>query len=213
MLDESKWAGFVRAHRLAQNMNQSAFAKLIGVSQQTVSRWESGSQTPEPIMQVKLRAQLSVTALNSLSFWRYRISNAAGFDVLIAKDLTVLAASERAIQLFTGGGATTGQKLHALIPRHEIVSDSEGHLRSLEQFAEIGFFDGLIRSLRLEMEWHLPAGSCACRTDVWPIMTSDQVIVGHFTGAPTPIPAASDGFQGIKVKHVAIRLNRDAPNE
>jgi transcriptional regulator with XRE-family HTH domain len=211
--DDNKWAGFVRAHRLAKNMNQGAFAQLLGVSQQTVSRWESGSQIPEPPMQLKLRSMLSVTALNSLAFWRHRVSNAAGLDVLIASDLTVLAASRRAAGLLADGQDMAGRSFPEFLPRHEMAASDDLRLRSIEQFREIGFFDGLIRSMRLDMEWHVPKGSCACKTDVWPVMTSDQVIVGHFSGTPVPIPEPGDGFQGIRVKNVAIRLNKDDPHD
>lgn len=211
MAEDSKWASYVRAHRLAQNLNQSEFAKVMNVSQQTVSRWESGSQIPEHDMQTKLRTQLRATALNSITYWRRRVENAASFDVLVGSDLTVLAASTRASNLFRpGGGGIAGEKFYDVVPHHEVNSDEAVKVQTLQHFREIGFFDGLVRSMRLDMEWHLPSGSCACKTDVWPVMTSDQVIVGHFCGAPAPIPADPTGFQGIRVQHVIVRLNKDA---
>jgi transcriptional regulator with XRE-family HTH domain len=215
MPDDNKWAGFVRAHRLAQNMNQTAFAQLMGVSQQTVSRWESGSQIPEPAMQDKLRAQLSITALNSVAYWRSRVQNAASIDVLIASDMTVLAASKRAEKLLGAGdgSALEGAKFHTLVPDHEMTMDGHAKIRSIEELNEIGFFDGLIRSIRLQMEWHLAKGSCACNTDLWPVMTSDQVIVGHFVGSPVPIPADENGYQGIRVLSVSVRLNKDGTDD
>ena len=209
MLDSNKWASFVRAHRLSQNLNQAGFAKVMGVSQQTVSRWESGTQVPEAPMQDKLKAQLRVTALNSIAFWKHRVANATSIDVLIASDMTVIAASHRAKLLFAQGAEMAGTKFQDLIPHHEIKSGEGGKIHSIEQLREIGFFDGLIRSIRLEMEWHLQSGSCACNTDLWPVMTSDQTIVGHFIGAPVPIPADESGFRGIRVKKTDVRLNRD----
>jgi transcriptional regulator with XRE-family HTH domain len=211
--DESKWASYVRAHRLSQNLNQSQFAKMIGVSQQTVSSWESGGQIPEPAIQEKLRGHLRVTALNSLAYWRHRVTHAAGFDVLVAGDLTVLAASRRALRVFGVDEAPAGVRLPHIVPQHEIGSSVTANMTSLESFIEIGFFDGLIRSIRLDMDWHVPSGSCACKTDVWPVMTSEQSIVGHLSGAPSPIPPDAGGFRGIRVKHVTVRLNKDVPDE
>lgn len=214
MPDENKWASFVRAHRLAQNLNQGEFAQLMGVSQQTVSRWESGGQIPDLAIQDKLRHQLQATALGSIAFWKHRVSSSHGHEVLIDRDVTVLAASRRAVELFQAGAATIdGIKLPDLLPSTEIPDHGPMGLTSINQFREIGFFDGLVRSIRLDAEWHLEVGSCACRTDVWPILTSEQTIIGQFVGAPTPIAKDAGGFMGIRVRRADVRLNRDRDNE
>jgi transcriptional regulator with XRE-family HTH domain len=211
MSDESKWASYVRAHRLAQNLNQSQFAVVMGVSQQTVSRWESGGQVPEPAMQDKLKMQLRVTALNSIQFWKRRVALASGFDMLIGADLTILASSARVGKLLNlGENALAGVALTDVLPNPKIQDAGQNRVRTIDNFREIGFFDGLIRSIRLDMEWHLQSGSCSCRTDVWPVMTSDQVILGHLSGSPVPILAAADGFMGILVNKITVRLNKDA---
>jgi transcriptional regulator with XRE-family HTH domain len=210
MPDKSRWASFVRAHRLSQNLNQAQFAQVMGVSQQTVSRWESGAQLPDIAIQDKLRSQLQTTALGSLAFWKRRVAASQGHDVLIARDLTILAASGKADRLLgPGNQGIVGRSFPDLLPEAEIGVRNSNGLNSIRQFSEIGFFDGLIRSIRLVMEWHVPQGSCACKTDVWPVLTSDQTIVGQFSGSPVAIPPDARGFSGIRVLDIDIQLNKD----
>lgn len=213
MFQDSKWASFVRAHRLAQNLNQGEFAKALGVSQQTVSRWESGGQIPDASIQNRLKEQLRSTALGSTDSWRHRVGHSSGHEVLIDRNLTVLAASTNAARLLGGAsGQVDGMSFPDLLPDTEIPAAPMG-LSSIRQLRDLGFFDGLIRSIRLDMEWHLKSGSCACKTDVWPILTSEQVIIGQFSGMPHPINPDSSGFKGVRVKQVDVRLNKDMQDE
>lgn len=210
MSEHSKWASFVRAHRLSKNLNQGEFARVMQVSQQTVSRWESGAQTPDPAIQDVLRKQLRITALNSLAFWKHRVSAARTHDLLIARDMSILAASKSALQLFQGDGlAIIGSRLTEVLPYSKMAVPHPPPMNSIEQLRDIGFFDGLIRSVRLSAEWHMQSGSCACNSDIWPILTSEQTILGHISGAPTPIPADPNEWRGIRVQSVDIRLNKD----
>lgn len=214
MSEDSKWASFVRAHRLAQNLNQGEFAKAFGVSQQTVSRWESGGQIPDESIQDRLRGQLRGTALGSTAYWKHRVGHASGHEVLLDRSLIVLAASKKAVRLFRGERASIeGLAFPDVLPETDVPNAAAMGMTSIHQLRDIGFFDGLIRSIRLDMDWHVPSGSCACKTDVWPILTSEQVIIGHFSGLPAVIAADASGFKGIRVKQVDVRLNKDMPDE
>lgn len=213
MPDDSKWAGFVRAHRLAKHMNQSAFADSLGVSQQTVSRWESGSQIPDTSIQARLKQQLRTTALGSTAFWKHRVTHSVGHEVLIDRNLMVMAASAKAAALMSSDGSITGASFADVLPDQSFTGDTPSAVNSLKQFREMGFFDGLIRSIRLETEWHVALGSCLCKTDVWPILTSEQTIIGQFTGTPVPISPDLQGLKGVRVLRVDVRLNKDAQNE
>jgi transcriptional regulator with XRE-family HTH domain len=46
--------------RKARTFSQEQFAKLIGVSQQTLSKYEHGKLTPTPDMQARIAALLGV---------------------------------------------------------------------------------------------------------------------------------------------------------
>jgi transcriptional regulator with XRE-family HTH domain len=210
MSESSKWASFVRAHRIAQNQNQQEFAKALGVSQQTISRWESGGQTPDPSIQEQLKRQLSATALGSTAFWKHRVRESVGLEVLVDRDMVVLAMSKGAKLLLIGDqDASEGETLIAMLPKTEAVKDLNEETASLGQFQNMGFFDGLVRSVRVDAEWHLHVGSFLCKTDVWPILTSEQTIIGQFSGTPTPIGTDPSGFLGVRVKRVDVRLNKD----
>jgi len=47
--------------RKARTFNQAQFSKLIGVSQQTLSKYERGQLTPSPDMQARIAALLGVS--------------------------------------------------------------------------------------------------------------------------------------------------------
>ncbi|HTY68863.1 MAG TPA: helix-turn-helix domain-containing protein [Alphaproteobacteria bacterium] len=49
------WGAQLRRFRRLRALKQAALAELIGVDQATVSRWESGRQSPDLAMQQRLR--------------------------------------------------------------------------------------------------------------------------------------------------------------
>lgn len=51
----------LRNFRRARTINQATLAKLAGVSQQTLSKYESGVLTPTPDVQARLAAILGVS--------------------------------------------------------------------------------------------------------------------------------------------------------
>ena len=44
----ASWATYIRTFRRSQQLTQDEAAKLLGVSQPTLSRWEAGKQVPDP---------------------------------------------------------------------------------------------------------------------------------------------------------------------
>jgi len=51
----------LREIRRARTLNQKQLARLAGVSQQTLSKWETGRLAPSPAVAVRLAAILGVT--------------------------------------------------------------------------------------------------------------------------------------------------------
>lgn len=54
-----RWAWIIKRFRESIRQTQATFSELLGVDQATVSRWESGKQTPDLNMQKRIRDMLS----------------------------------------------------------------------------------------------------------------------------------------------------------
>lgn len=54
------WGSNIKAHREGQGMSRMAFANLCGVTEQTVSRWESGKLGVTDIHKIKIAEVLDV---------------------------------------------------------------------------------------------------------------------------------------------------------
>ena len=53
--------GIIKHWRLEFKLSQSAFAKLCGSSQQTISRWENNLHTPSIVDCIKMAKALNLT--------------------------------------------------------------------------------------------------------------------------------------------------------
>ncbi len=96
----ASWASFIKAFRDEQELSQKDAAALLGVSQPTLSRWESGRQVPD--MRTRRRIQRLVDAHAGL---RGRlvgevVARSLCAQVLLDESLRIRAVSERFAELF-----------------------------------------------------------------------------------------------------------------
>ncbi|HAH09101.1 MAG TPA: hypothetical protein DCL54_02305 [Alphaproteobacteria bacterium] len=207
MTERASWPNLVRALRLSRNETQGAFAAAMGVAQQTISRWEAGSQIPDLAIQHKLRQHLSIMALSSTAYWMYRVSHAYGQELLIDRGLTILAVSaSAAAQMGLNNDQIVGKDLRDLLPPQAVRSSSDSE--ELANLVELGFFDGLIRSVTMSVFWSAEHAAAAGRLDIWPIVTTEQAILGYVQGYPKNKnePPAN---RLLKIEDVNVRLNKD----
>lgn len=54
------WGVVIRQHRQSWDLTQEDVARMVGVSQASVTAWERGTRTPDPEMLVKLVKALDI---------------------------------------------------------------------------------------------------------------------------------------------------------
>ncbi len=101
----ASWASFIKAFRDSQELSQKDAAELLGVSQPTLSRWESGRQVPD--MRTRRRIQRLIDAHAGL---RSRlagevVARSLCAQVLIDQHLRIRAVSQGFAALFGGDAA------------------------------------------------------------------------------------------------------------
>lgn len=54
------WGAEIRKHRQSWDLTQQDLARMLGVSQASITAWERGTRTPDPEMLVKLVKALDI---------------------------------------------------------------------------------------------------------------------------------------------------------
>ncbi len=90
----ASWATYIRNFRRRQQLTQEEAARLLGVSQPTFSRWESGKQVPDPV--TRRRIQDTVDALTGVKrrLIEEIVRRSPLPQALLDADLRILATSE-----------------------------------------------------------------------------------------------------------------------
>ncbi len=87
------WGAQLRRFRRLRALKQVALAELIGVDQATVSRWESGRQSPDLAMQQRLRDLMRRIEPGEEVLLKHWINASIGYTVLCDEDRIIRAAS------------------------------------------------------------------------------------------------------------------------
>jgi DNA-binding XRE family transcriptional regulator len=87
------WTTQLRRFRRQRALKQVALADMLGVDQATVSRWESGRQSPDLGMQRRLRSLMQQAGPRQEVLLRHWIDTAVGFTSLTDENRVAVAAS------------------------------------------------------------------------------------------------------------------------
>ncbi len=90
----TSWAALVRAFRRAQRLTQQEAAQLLGVSQPTLSRWESGRQVPDSRTRRRLRELMETLTGVRRRLLEAIVTQSPVAQLLMDGELRVLGLSE-----------------------------------------------------------------------------------------------------------------------
>jgi DNA-binding transcriptional regulator YiaG len=190
MKDGDNWPELIAHYRVRHKLTQAQFAENLNVTQQTVSRWESGKQTPDPETQQLLRSVVGLTSLSTKAAWQQRVKLSWGMEALFDKGWRCLAVSERMLEI-------AGVSADMLIGR--ALTDLPGIKTHAAILGQMPFFDGGIRVLKARAQFRLSSTRFAGDVELWPILTSGDEIVAHVVAHATTNPKADWTFSGVRV--------------
>lgn len=193
------WASFVYSYRNLHGLTQEQLSTRLGVSQQTVSRWEAGQQVPDPRSQAVLREVLGEADLNSKKNWIERVRRASGFEVLIDRNINLLSVSETA----AGWADRPAEQILGKPYAKFLPADRPRHV---EKAAAEGFFDGAISRMYSDTVINLGHATHHVQTDTWPVMTSDAGVLMHMVVSFTTGPQFP-GLEGLKATNFVMEPN------
>lgn len=165
--------GGLRSARMARGLTQSGLAQLMGVDQATVSRWERGTQVPEPELQIQLRDYLFRGRAVQDAMICHFIRTSLGLRCLISSDGIILVASQAC-----GGANTEGRSIF------DFGASKLQEAWSMTR--EAGAFRGGLASARFATDMFCKDGhttyiDCVCypvpMTDGTPTLLADMVMI------------------------------------
>ena len=198
MNHNDNWPQLIAHYRARHGLTQTEFAENLKVTQQTVSRWESGKQTPDPEAQQLLRSVIGLTALSTKSAWQQRVTLSWGMEALLEKGWRYLASSDR-LQALTG---LTPERLAG-----KTLADLPAERNYATVLDRTPFFDGGVRVLKARAEVRTSNGALMHNIDLWPVLTNGDEIVGHaiaYPVEPTPHLATPQAVRLYDIQAVMI---------
>jgi transcriptional regulator with XRE-family HTH domain len=190
MKDGDNWPELIAHYRIRHKLTQAQFAETLNVTQQTVSRWESGKQTPDPTTQQLLRSVVGLTSLSTRAAWQQRVGLSWGMEALFDKAWRCLGVSERMLE-------TIGLDADALVGR--TLTEVPGVKHHAAILAQMPFFEGGIRVLQAQVQFRLSSNRFAGEVELWPVLTSGDEIIAHVVAHATAAPKSDWAFSGVRI--------------
>ena len=164
------WSRLIAAYRARHGLTQTELAQSLSVTQQTVSRWESGNQTPDAKAQQLLRSVIGLTALSTESAWRQRVTLSWGVEALFDRSWRCIAVSERMRRAGLSPERLEGKTFGDLPAARPLV----------EFIAGTAFFQGGVRVVRACPKHD----SLAWGVEVWAVTAGNDEVLAQFVLHP-----------------------------
>ena len=181
------WPRLIAQYRKRHALTQAAFAERFGVTQQTVSRWESGTQAPHLEVQSALRTALGAGAVSDSHAWIARVNETFGSEALFDTDWRIVAISKAALEF-------SGRSREQMIGHR--MSEFPATREAGAMLEQVQLFEGNVRALKVSVEVLLPTVRVRRNVDIWPIFTTDEKLFIHTTSFDAAKPEARSGSTG-----------------
>ncbi len=207
---EQIWPPLIAQYRKRHGLTQNSFADRFAVTQQTVSRWEAGLQTPNLGVQSALRSVVGLTGLGDTRAWIARVNESFGMEALLDASGRILAVSRR---LLSGtdaeASAIVGKKLDELPGFGDVAP----------VFARVPLFSGALRGLKVRAQIFLPKVCMTRDVDLWPVLTTDDQLVAHVVAYEVETANVESAFVGVRLVSVqgistdgsVVEMSAEAP--
>lgn len=191
MKANDEWPELITRYRARHRLTQAAFADSINVTQQTVSRWESGKQAPDPVAQQLLRSVMGLTALSSKAAWQQRVNISWGTEALFEKGWRFLAISPKLQQ-------SSGQPDDKIIGK--VLFELPAFKTEAHMLGRLPLFEGAIRVVKARADLYLMGNNFSADIDMWPVLTCGDEIIVHIVAYHSPISKTEPGFTGVRLR-------------
>lgn len=145
------WGAQLRRFRRLRALKQSALAEMVGVDQATVSRWESGRQSPDLGTQQRLRDLMRRIEPHQEVLLKHWIDTSVGYTVLCDENRIIRAASPSYCSIH-------GVSPSDVLGRSSLPVFTAELERALWQAMDQGFFEGEVASVRVVGRWNTHSG-------------------------------------------------------
>ena len=145
------WGAQLRRFRRLRALKQTALAEMIGVDQATVSRWESGRQSPDLRTQRRLRDLVRRIEPHQEVLLKHWIDTSVGYTVLCDENRIIRAASASYCSIH-------GVSPSDVLGRSSLPVFTADLERALWQAVDRGFFEGEVASVTVVGRWNTLSG-------------------------------------------------------
>lgn len=199
MSEPPLWSAYIRLCRRIYRLSQKDLAGQLLVTTATISRWETGKQTPDKTAQAILQSKLNVSGVGTRAYWVGRVDRSGTGELLLGPKQTVLAVSDSVLEFWAvtrdAAIASRAERFMPPIPgAPKDAAEWRGEAKCLDKI----LFRGSASKICVVFE-RVKNGLCESRAfDVWPVLTTDLILAVHFvaTGvAETQVDVRPDGFR------------------
>ena len=125
----------LRTFRQRKRLTQGELAKIIGVTRQTIAKWENNERVPDALMAKKLAKELRITA-----------------DELLGKDENVTMPSKFAKEHYVFGKVKVGSKGEIKIPKE---AQEVFQIKNGDEMIVLGDIERGIEFIPADMLWKM----------------------------------------------------------
>lgn len=214
MTNHLNWPSLISAYRADSGLTMHAFAKKVGVTPSTISRWESGKQIPNFKIQSAIRQSLNFAQLRSKEEWIFRVNASSGHEILFDRNDIILAVSEVLVTFHKRRRSQiVGVDLETFFQDTFSVEASVVHAKTRDQMSD-DFFSGGLRLIEQISDVRVSNGVVRFSSEFWPVVAGDGEILALIVAVKlgsSPEPDLCKSYRLVSSR--ALKFFSDYPAE